>query len=105
MERKFFVLAVVAVIAGPLAACGPQGQPPRMTPHAGYIVLHEQPIQLTAELPGRTDSYAVSNVEPQVTGIIQARLFTEGGNVKAGQPLYQIDPRPYKAVLDQARGQ
>jgi membrane fusion protein, multidrug efflux system len=105
MERKFFVIAVVAAIAGPLAACGQPSAPPRMTPHAGYIVLHEQPVQLIAELPGRTDSYAVSNVEPQVTGIIQKRLFTEGGNVKAGQSLYQIDPRPYQAVFDQARGQ
>ena len=47
----------------------------------------------------------MSNVEPQVTGIIQQRLFTEGSIVKAGQSLYQIDPRPYQAALDQAAGQ
>ena len=69
------------------------------------MVVREQPVQLMAELPGRTDPYAVSNVEPQVTGIIQERLFTEGSVVKAGQSLYQIDPRPYQAVLDQAKGQ
>ncbi|MGH6828999.1 MAG: efflux RND transporter periplasmic adaptor subunit [Rhizomicrobium sp.] len=76
-----------------------------MTPAAGFVVLHEQPVELTAELPGRTDPYAVSNIEPQVTGIIQARLFTEGSVVHQGQSLYQIDPRPYKAALDQAKGQ
>jgi membrane fusion protein (multidrug efflux system) len=71
----------------------------------GFMVVREQPVQLTAELPGRTDPFAVSNVEPQVTGIIQQRLFTEGSVVKAGQSLYQIDPRPYQAALDQANGQ
>ena len=69
------------------------------------MVVREQPVQLTTELPGRTDPFAVSNVEPQVTGIIQERLFTEGSIVKAGQSLYQIDPRPYQAALDQAAGQ
>ncbi len=69
------------------------------------MVVREQAVQLTAELPGRTDPYAVSNVEPQVTGIIQKRLFTEGSLVKEGQSLYQIDPRPYQAALDQAQGQ
>lgn len=69
------------------------------------MVVREQPVQLTTELPGRTDPYAVSNVEPQVTGIVQERLFTEGSIVKTGQSLYQIDPRPYQAALDQAAGQ
>jgi len=69
------------------------------------MVVREQPVQLIAELPGRTDPYAVSNVEPQVTGIILKRLFTEGSMVKEGQSLYQIDPRPYQAALDQAQGQ
>ena len=69
------------------------------------MVMHEQPVQLMAELPGRTDPFAVSNVEPQVTGIVQKRLFTEGSVVKQGQSLYQIDPRPYQAALDQAQGQ
>jgi membrane fusion protein (multidrug efflux system) len=67
-----------------------------------YITIQEQPVQLTAELPGRTDPYAVSDVRPQVNGIILHRLFTEGSTVKAGQPLYQIDPAPYQAAYDNA---
>ena len=96
-------LSVIAAAAA-LCACSPQ-QPKRPPPPVGYMVVREQPVQLIAELPGRTDPFAVSNVEPQVTGIIQQRLFTEGSIVKAGQSLYQIDPRPYQAALDQASGQ
>lgn len=100
MLRHLWVIAAVAT----LCACSPPQQQ-RPAPFVGFMVVREQPVQLTTELPGRTDPYAVSNVEPQVTGIIQRRLFTEGSVVKQGQSLYQIDPRPYQAALDQARGQ
>jgi membrane fusion protein (multidrug efflux system) len=85
-----------------LAACGP-GQPPkRPPPDAGVVVVTAAPTQLTTVLPGRTDSYAVSDVRPQVSGILKARLFTEGAIVKQGQALYQIDPAPYRAAYDNA---
>ena len=99
MLRTFSVVMALAVA---LSACSKPQQPPQMTPVAGYIVLREQPVELTAELPGRTDPTAVSEVRPQVTGIIKARLFVEGSTVKPGQPLYQIDPAPYKAAYDSA---
>ena len=60
---------------------------------------------LTTELAGRTAAYMVSEVRPQVGGIIQKRLFTEGGDVAAGQPLYQIDPATYQAAFESARAQ
>ena len=72
-------------------------------PAVGYIVLKERPVPLTAELPGRTDPYAVSDVRPQVSGLILHRLFTEGSVVKAGQPLYQIDPAPFQAAYESAQ--
>lgn len=94
----------VAALGLCLAAwgCGPSQpqQPP--PPTVGVVVIKTQPVQLTAELPGRTDPYAVSEVRPQVSGILKKRLFVEGSNVKAGQALYEIDSAPYKAAYDNA---
>jgi len=67
------------------------------------VTLTAQAVSLTTTLPGRTESYRVSDVRPQVSGIVQRRLFTEGGTVTAGQPLYQIDPAPYVAALNNAK--
>jgi membrane fusion protein, multidrug efflux system len=98
MSRTFSVIVALAAI---LSACSPPQQQ-QMTPMAGFMVVKEQPVQLTAELPGRTDPTAVSDVRPQVNGIIKARLFVEGSTVKVGQALYQIDPAPYQAAYDSA---
>ena len=68
-------------------------------PAVGYITIAEQPVALTTELPGRTSPFAVSEIRPQINGIVLKRLFVEGSTVKAGQALYQIDPAPYKATL------
>jgi membrane fusion protein (multidrug efflux system) len=99
MVRNLSVMVAVAAI---LSACSPPQQQPQMTPMARFIVVKEQPVQLTTELPGRTNPTAVSEIRPQVSGIIKARLFTEGSVVKVGQPLYQIDPAPYQAAYDSA---
>jgi membrane fusion protein (multidrug efflux system) len=79
-----------------------QAAPPPPTP-VGIIVVAEQPVTLTTELPGRTSAFETSDVRPQVDGIIRARLFTEGDYVRAGQPLYRIDPVPYEARVANAQ--
>ncbi len=84
------------------AACGGGAPPKRPPPTVGVVVIRTEPVQLTADLPGRTDSYEVSDVRPQVGGILLKRLFVEGSNVRAGQPLYQIDPAPFRAAYDNA---
>ena len=71
-------------------------------PMVGVATIQETPLTLITELPGRTSPFAVSEIRPQVSGIIQKRLFVEGSTVTKGQPLYQIDPAPYRAVLDNA---
>jgi membrane fusion protein (multidrug efflux system) len=92
--------------AAVLEGCGSSHKPPPMgPPEVGVVTIEPQPVLLTTVLPGRTSPYAVSDVRPQVGGIIQARLFQEGGNVRAGQVLYQIDPATYKAAYDQAKAQ
>jgi membrane fusion protein (multidrug efflux system) len=81
----------------------PAPPPPGPTP-VGVIVVSEQPVTLTTELPGRTAAFETSEVRPQVNGLVRARLFTEGDYVAAGQPLYQIDPSSYRASVTNARG-
>lgn len=61
-----------------------------------------QPVSVVSELTGRTTAAMSAEVRPQVGGIIQKRLFTEGDTVKAGQALYQIDPSSYRAAFDEA---
>ena len=95
-------LGFILLLAGILSACGQQQQPKFPPPVVGFIVIKEQAVPLTAELPGRTDPFASSDVRPQVSGIILRRLFTEGSVVKKGQPLYQIDPAPFQAALESA---
>ena len=73
------------------------------TPEAGFVVAKKQTVALTTELAGRTSAFESSEVRPQVTGILKARLFTEGTIVHAGQTLYQIDPSLYQAAAAQAQ--
>ena len=78
----------------------PGGPPP--APAVSFIVMQPQRVVLTDELPGRTSAFRIAEIRPQVSGIIQKRLFKEGSDVKAGQVLYQIDPAPFQAALDNA---
>jgi membrane fusion protein (multidrug efflux system) len=103
MTTKTTGLSMVLMGCLLVAGCGPSTPPSRPPPTVGVVVVKQEPAQLTAELPGRTDSFAVSDVRPQVGGILLKRLFTEGAIVKAGQPLYQIDPAPYQAAFDNAQ--
>ena len=89
-----------------LAACGGEkAQPPKARPTVGVVVAQPSSIALDTVLPGRTDAYRVSEVRPQVSGIVLTRLFTEGSEVREGQSLYQIDPALYRAAVGQAQGQ
>ncbi|WP_245468706.1 MULTISPECIES: efflux RND transporter periplasmic adaptor subunit [unclassified Mesorhizobium] len=90
-----------------LAACSqengaPAGMGAAGKPEVGVVTLHRQSVAITAELSGRTAASLVAEVRPQVNGIIQQRLFKEGSEVAAGQPLYLIDPASYKAAYDSA---
>ena len=93
------------VVVGLVPGCGgppPDGPPHRPPPEVVVQVVEPKPVRLTDELPGRVSACLVAEVRPQVGGIIQDRLFTEGADVKAGDVLYQIDPSVYQANYDQA---
>src|SRR5690606_39235724 len=87
----------VAFAAALLAACS-GGSPdpdksaaPPPPPEVGVVTLEARTVTLSRELTGRTSPYVVAEVRPQVTGIVEERLFTEGGPVKQGQVLYKLD--------------
>ncbi|HDZ24320.1 MAG TPA: efflux RND transporter periplasmic adaptor subunit, partial [Desulfobacteraceae bacterium] len=87
-----------------LAGCERQKQaPPSPVPEVSTVTVKTQKVMLTTELPGRTSAYRIAEIRPQVNGLILKRLFTEGSDIKAGQVLYQIDPAPFQAVLDNAK--
>ena len=94
----------LAIAAAALAGCG--GQPPGqqgMGPVPVTVVtLRSDAVTLTRELPGRTTPFLIAEVRPQVDGIVKQRLYTEGGTVKAGQPLYQLDDATYAAAYASA---
>ncbi|WP_312166052.1 efflux RND transporter periplasmic adaptor subunit [Phenylobacterium sp.] len=92
-----------------LAACGAKtdehhgGRDPNAPTTVGYVVVQPTRVDLTNELTGRVVAYQSSEVRPQVAGVIEKRLFTEGSVVARGQPLYQIDPSLYRAAVNQAQ--
>lgn len=88
-----------------LAGCGGKNQQ-AMAPGAQPVVvvtLKPQTVTLTRELPGRTSAYLIAEVRPQVNGIVKRRLFTEGGTVKAGETLYELDEAIYRAAYNNAQ--
>jgi membrane fusion protein, multidrug efflux system len=96
-------LGLLLTLAGCLEK--PSRPVPGGLPKVGVITLQPHPVTFVTELPGRTSAIAISEVRPQVTGVILKRLFAEGSDVKEGEQLYQIDPRPYQDTLDQALAQ
>jgi membrane fusion protein (multidrug efflux system) len=68
----------------------------------GFVVVQQGSAPIQQELPGRVAAYQVSDVRPQVSGVILKRLFQEGSIVRQGQTLYQIDPSIYAAEEAQA---
>src|SRR5438552_6043701 len=95
----------VMLLAVTLGACS-NAQTPAPAPQApevSVITVHRGSVPITTDLPGRTSAYLVAQVRARVDGIVQKREFKEGGEVKTGQRLYQIDPAPYIAALNSAQ--
>ena len=97
-----------------LVACGGSGQTdggaggrggrggPGGPTQVGYVVVQQGNAPIEQQLPGRVSAYQVSEVRPQVSGVVLRRLFREGSVVRQGQTLYQIDPSIYQAAAAQA---
>jgi len=98
------IMVAVGVLSGGLSLSGcdrsPQSQPPRPVPEVATVTVQPEKIVLTTELPGRTSAYMIAEIRPQVSGLVQKRFFEEGSDVTAGQVLYEIDPAPFRAALN-----
>lgn len=103
-ERVRLIVVSMVLFCSPLLdGCERQAPPPPpLVPEVAIVTVRLQQVVLTSELPGRTSPYLVAEIRPQVSGLIQKRLFAEGSDVEAGQVLYQIDPAPFQAALDNA---
>ena len=102
-RNSLALLAVVSLVT----ACARQDAPsqgPGAVP-VTVVTLATQAVTLTRELPGRTSAFMMAEVRPQVSGIVKQRLFTEGGMVTAGEPLYQLDDATYQADYASARAE
>jgi membrane fusion protein (multidrug efflux system) len=93
-------LLLVALLA--LAGCGKEQGGPPPPPEVSVVTLKPRAVEITDQLPGRTTAFRVAEVRPQVTGVVQKRLFAEGTEVKAGAQLFQIDAGSYRAALSSA---
>lgn len=99
------VMALVLMAGLVLSGCSePAAEPEENEPvEVGVVTLKSRSVELFTELNGRTTPHRVAEVRPQVSGLIQKRLFEEGSRVAAGQTLYQIDPKPYAAEVERAK--
>jgi membrane fusion protein (multidrug efflux system) len=96
--------AVVLAATSGLPGCSQKkGAPPPPPPVTVKVAtLKPETVSLTTDLPGRTVAFKVAEIRPQVTGVIQKRMFIEGSDVTAEQQLYQIDPALYRAAYESA---
>ncbi|MFZ2399362.1 MAG: efflux RND transporter periplasmic adaptor subunit [Smithella sp.] len=104
IKRWSITVAIIFAAGFIVSGCGKQntgGHPP--IPEVAVITIKTEAVVTTTELTGRTSANLLAEVRPQVSGIIQDRLFTEGANVQAGQPLFKIDPALYWSALDNAK--
>ncbi|SDO63376.1 membrane fusion protein, multidrug efflux system [Pseudomonas congelans] len=95
---------IYAALIGLLSGCSDGNSPPAaQKPTVSVVTVKPRSQSLTTELAGRTKAFMVAEIRPQVSGIVQQRLFVEGAEIKAGQPLYQLDSATYQAALAESQ--
>ena len=103
LPRRTLLAAAVATVVLSLTACGDDKKPAApAVPEVTVLAVKHDSVPLKVELPGRTAPFLLAEVRARVDGIVQERRFVEGADVKQGQPLYMIDPAPYRATLASA---
>jgi membrane fusion protein (multidrug efflux system) len=99
-------LATAITAAALLSACGKDPKPaPPVVPEVAILTMATTNVALNIALPGRTAPFLLAEVRARVDGIVQERRFTEGADVRKGEPLYLIDPAPYRAAVKSAEAE
>lgn len=102
-ERLFRHSALLAMVVIALAGCdGDHSDPPPPPAPVAVMTLVPARVDLTEDLPGRVAAVRVAEIRPQVSGIVHQRLFEQGAEIQAGDPLFQINPAPFKADAEMA---
>lgn len=102
MAIRRYPIILLAVAACACQGGGEDKGRSEQVPEVGYRVMRPVSVPIFAELPGRVSAFRTAEVRPQISGVIQRRLFQEGAIVRQGQPLYQIDSSLYRAAANQA---
>ncbi len=104
--RAHFAMAVLTLMGAPLVLAGCDDRSiaavPPPVPEVGVVTISASPKPIIKELPGRIAPTRVADVRARVSGIVIARLFEQGSEVRSGDALYQIDPKPFEVDLQSA---
>jgi RND family efflux transporter MFP subunit len=98
-------LAVIGLSVGALRPKRVSGAQPGASPDAEVVQVEQKDVPIFGEWIGTLDGFSNADVRAQVTGYLLRQGYREGAFVKKGQLLFEIDPRPFQAALDQAEGQ
>ncbi len=109
-KRKLWIagalfLVVIGIVIGATRPKHASGTPPGGSPDVQVVVVEQKDVPIYGEWIGTLDGFSNADVRAQITGYIMKQGYQEGAFVKKGQLLFEIDPRPFQAALDQAKGQ
>ncbi len=102
LSMKHSLIAALLLCASLTACADASAERGEQAVSVGFVAVQPSQVPVTVSLGGRTVPFEISEVRPQVSGLVERRLFSEGAYVRAGQPLYQIDARLYRASVNQA---
>src|SRR5579863_3373668 len=106
MRRKRKKFAATVLILGTLlpTGCGKMGLPPAGPPDVEVVEVVQQDVPITREWVATLDGLVNAQIRAQVAGLLLKQSYPNGAFVRKGAPLFEIDPRPFQAALDQAKG-
>jgi RND family efflux transporter MFP subunit len=109
-KRKLWIagalfLVVIGIVIGATRPKHASGTPPGGSPDVQVVLVEQKDVPIYGEWIGTLDGFSNADVRAQITGYLMKQGYQEGAFVKKGQLLFEIDPRPFQAALDQAKGQ